>query len=240
MSRAELAAWTIGIIALVLHSAAKGQHPSHPGYYSGRYAGGPPVAETFQLAIDLSREAAAFAREAKVVLCDCDDYDDVLDELEDLCEELEDLHCRLREATNNPRKWRKVRKRADDVHEEVCELVEEVYEALRDLRRHQPRLTSFHPPIHRGYYATHRAVTQPQLVLRFGRGSELRLASSRPRFTTVAGPSLALPYNEFYENHTRDLVPSVTAPVDPGCSLASRAQRMHTMSKELVRLSRCR
>lgn len=231
MSRTEIAAWTLALIALVWHSAAKGDHlPTYYGHSSARHYAGPPVGETFALAVDLSREAAALAREAKVVLCDCDDYDDVVDELEDLCRELEDLHCSLREATYSPRKWRKVRKRAEDVQEEVCELSEEISEAVRDLRRHAPRGSSLSASRRSPYRSVYRSAREPQLVLNIGRGVNIRFASDR-------GLATALPYTEPYVNRSSALGAYIAPPVDLGCELETRAQRMHAMADEIVRLS---
>jgi len=228
MSRTEIAAWTIAVIALVWHSAAKGDHlPNVNGPHAARHFAGPPVGETFSLAIDLSREAAALARDARVVLCDCNDYDDVVEELEDLCRELEDLHCSLREATYNPRKWRKVRKRAEDVQEEVCELTEEIGEAVRDLRRYSPRGSTLSLGKTRSYRSAYRTARQPQLVLSIGRGVNIQL-------TSTTGPQARLPYAERYEPRTPSLR---IAPTDAGCELESRALLMHAMADEIVRLS---
>lgn len=129
LPRLEMALWAAAILALLLTTGAKAQP----------YAPGPPIAEAHALSMKICREAAALAYDVERVLCDCNDYDDVLDELCDVADELDDLNCTLREASRNPRRWRRVCKRAEDVLEEIEELDEEIHEAVDDLNRHNRR-----------------------------------------------------------------------------------------------------
>lgn len=222
MTRLEISLWALVMLALA--TTTKADH---------RYFG-PPVQEAYALSIELSREAAALSYDAKRLLCHCNDYGDVREELRDVAEELNDLNCALREAVYKPRKWNRVCDRAEDVVEEVCELDEEIHEAIDDLNRHRPRFTSFSQPafVPRGpshYRSLYRTPPDVSAALRFGPSGPRLVKHVNP--VTPRGIPLSAPYRgvaEGYVSPTR------------GYELIDRVHRMRALAEEIHRLAHAR
>ncbi len=219
MHRFEIALWTLVTAALAFASQAK----------ADRYYAGPPVGEAYALSIQLSNEAAALSYDVKRLLCDCNDYDNVLDELCDVADELEDLNCALREAAFKPRKWNRVCRRAKDVVEEVCELDEEIREAVDDLNRYRPRRTAFVPRGLSHYRSVYRPAPDVAVSLRLGSGRVRLVKHVAP--ISPRGIPASVPYRGAAEGF---VMPNV------GCELIDRVTRMRVLADEILRLSHAR
>ncbi len=217
MPRLEMTLWTPVMLALAFATTAKADPPYQ----------GPPVGQAYALSIELSREAAALSYEVERLLCDCSGYDDVLEELCDVANELEDLNRTLREATFNRRKWKRVCRRAEEVMEEVCELDEEIHQAVDHLNRYRPRLTSFAPPafVPRGpsnYRSAYRNVPGVSVSLRFNS----RRAQSAPHVNSVTPRGIA--WRDPYRGPAAGFVqPRV------GYELESRVHRMRALAEQI-------
>lgn len=220
MSRLEMTLWTLAMFALAA-TTAKG---------APRYSG-PPVREAHALSIELARQAAALSYDVERLLCDCNDYDDVLEELCDLADELDDLNATLRDATFQPRKWRRVCKRAEDVLEEVGELDEEIHEAVDDLNRYRPRQTTFQTAaqIPRGlthYRSVYRRPTDVEVSVRLGTSTPLFFGYVDP--ISSRGVPRSAPYRGAVEGFARPRL---------GCELEERVHQMQALAEEIHRLA---
>jgi hypothetical protein len=216
MTRMEMLLWVLVMLALASATTAKADH---------LYAG-PPVGQAYAMSIELSREAAALSYDVERLLCDCNDYNDVLEELCDLAEELDDLNASLRQATFKPRKWNRVCKRAEDVVEEVCELDEEIHEAVDDLNRYRPRQTAFVPRGPSFYNSPYRTAPDVAVSLRFGTGRTRIVKHINP--VTPRGIPVSAPYRGAAEGYVKPRL---------GYELEERVHRMRALAEEIHRLS---
>lgn len=102
-------------------------------------AGAQQVEGLFWLAGEIRGQIAVVEAQAAATLARCDDADDVFDELRDLCRELDRFEQELQRPIRSRSQLRRLARRACDIDEQVCELREEIDEALEDRSRRRHR-----------------------------------------------------------------------------------------------------
>ena len=131
---------------------------------------------------EIRGQIAVVQAHAEATLRHCDDADDVFDELRELCRDMDRFEACLQQPIRSRSQLRHLIRRARDVDDQVCELREEIEEALEDLREDAPRFgRRGGPPIFAiqpaGYHAVRqqRAASSIHLALRGRYGTTLRV-----------------------------------------------------------------
>ncbi len=159
------------------------------------------------LAGEIRAQMAVVDAQAQATLGRCDEYEDVQEELEELCEDMSRFESLLAEPFWSDRHLRRLSRSADRVDDQVCEVREEIDDALEDLLDDHPVP---HHPINPTSYQFNRGPIQYSFPPRFvpanqfgfttvsnrspfsyrAGGLTLTFGSSSPRIRLVSGPEV--------------------------------------------------
>lgn len=159
------------------------------------------------LAGEIRAQMAVVDAQAQATLGRCDEYEDVQEELEELCEDMSRFEALLADPLWSERHVRRLGRAARRVDEQVCEVREEIDDALEDLHDDRP---AFRRPIHPASYQFNRGPVQYSFPPRYVPASQfgfttvshqgpisyrsggitLTLGSSSPRIRLVSGPEV--------------------------------------------------
>ncbi|QDU57142.1 hypothetical protein [Aeoliella mucimassa] len=226
MTRLEMLLWTLAVAALAWPSAAKAQ----TSYYYQN-----PASEAFSMSVELGREANALAYDARTMISDRHDRNEVLDELEDVMDELEDLNKALHDAIRDPRRWDCVAKRAEDVLEDIEDLDKDVHEAVEDMNRYNRTKRPAFVPINQPHYRTNIPQPGTSVTLRIGNSSQVTFSKGYTRNRTVhsfRNGTLPPPPNQRVQQ-----VPQVYSPIPTGNELLNHVHLMQALAQEIHRVA---
>lgn len=106
---------------------------------SSQTASAQGIQEIAWLAGEIRGQMAVVNAQAEATLCDCDEYEDVQDELAELCEKMDRFEQLLAEPIRSNQQMRRLRKAAVRVNDQAEEVIEEINDAIEDLRDDRPR-----------------------------------------------------------------------------------------------------
>ncbi len=210
------------------------------------------INDIYAIAGEIRGQMAIVNAQAEATLCDCDDYDDVRDELEELCEKMDRFEQRLAEPIRSENQLRRLRKAAIRVDEQAEEVLEEIRDAIEDLRddrsinRHRVNQFGYGYPRTQYYQLPPRFASANQFgfttpgygqIPTYGAsyrssGIQITLGGGRPRVQLVSTPVFASPYSR------SDFRQAGLHGNSAANALCAEAERLQQLTCQLVRLLR--
>ncbi len=215
------------LCVLLAATTASAQH-GHSSFYGNQFYGGQPplpIHQVHNLSQQLIYELRLFAADAHRHLAGSRHYDHLCGDIRDAQRELADLDQAIHEAARRPDRWDRVARRARDVEKDICDVVDELDDALSDRRFFAPP----GGPIGHEFVPFNRQIIPQQ---RSGLGIALQFGGGKPSIRLVNNQPLQ---HQFSGN--RHYVGRPVVPVDPCDQLRSQAATLHNLASQLVSLT---